>query len=166
MLSREIQNLPAQTSRLAADTAVSAGRIGAVTRGLLLCIETHALLRERLVRRRRAVLIAAKTSTRLHGWRLDYTFERFGIAETRLRIDPWRDLRGALEKLMTTHFSAITEPRPRSAALGTRRREEALWLARYPRIHHRSLCGPRPLTPNRCAKVRGSVCPWHNLAPG
>lgn len=37
---------------------------------------------------------------------------RFGIAETRLKTDPCRDLRGALEKPITTHFSAITKPRP------------------------------------------------------
>lgn len=37
---------------------------------------------------------------------------RFGIAETLLKTDPCRDLRGALEKPITTHFSAITKPRP------------------------------------------------------
>ncbi len=37
---------------------------------------------------------------------------RVGIAETLLKTDPCRDLRGALEKPITTHFSAITKPRP------------------------------------------------------
>lgn len=37
---------------------------------------------------------------------------RFGIAETLLKTDPCRDLRGALEKPIPKHFAAITKPRP------------------------------------------------------
>ncbi len=37
---------------------------------------------------------------------------RFGIAETLLKTDPCRDLRGALEKPTPQHFAAITKPRP------------------------------------------------------
>lgn len=78
---------------------------------LLRCIEPHALLPERALEvitseqviknialgsrvfeRGGLYLIAAKTSTRLHGWRFDDTFEgkreRLGIAETRLRTGP------------------------------------------------------------------------------